>query len=157
MAAAARGTFHRTPTDTVVSRVIDGDTVELSDGRHLRYIGINTPEVRRKIGDRWIEDPEPFGREAAERNRQFVEGKHVRLEFDVQRRDHYDRLLAYVYVAGAKPGGATDGPDILVNAELLREGFAQPMTIPPNVKYAELFRRLTREARENRRGLWRLR
>ena len=146
VAAASRGTFHATPTDVVIQRAIDGDTVDLSDGRHLRYIGIDTPDVRRRRGDRWVEEPEPFGREASARNRQLVEGKRVRLEFDVQKRDRYGRLLAYVHLG-----------DLMVNAELMQEGFAQPMTIPPNVKHAELFRRLAQEARQNRRGLWRLR
>ena len=126
-----------------VKHVIDGDTVELSDGSHLRYIGINTPEVRRRSGDHWVKDPEPYAEAATERNRQWVEGKRVRLEFDVQSKDRYGRWLAYVYVAEA-----------MVNAELVREGFAQPMTIPPNVAHADLFKRLAREAREAKRGLW---
>lgn len=127
----------------VVKQIIDGDTVELADGRRLRYIGIDTPELHRKVGDRWVKKPEPFGQEAFDRNRQWVLGRRVRLEFDVQSRDRYGRLLAYVYVG-----------DIMVNAELVKEGFAQPLTIPPNVRHAELFRGLAAEARSNRRGLW---
>ena len=123
--------------------MIDGDTVELADGRLVRYIGIDTPEVRRRVADRWVVDPEPFGEAAAEANRQWVQGKNVRLEYDVQTRDRFGRLLAYVFVG-----------DIMVNAELLRDGFAQPLTIPPNVRYAERFRGLAAEARRARRGLW---
>ena len=131
------------PQGAVVSRVIDGDTIKLSDGRLVRYIGIDTPEVRRRNGQQWVKDPEPMGLEAAERNRQLVEGKPVRLEQDVQPRDRYGRLLAYVYVG-----------EMMVNEQLLREGFAQPMTIPPNVKYVERFRQAAKEAREARKGLW---
>ncbi len=129
--------------EATVKHVIDGDTVELSNGTHLRYIGINTPEVRRRSGDRWIKDPEPYAEAATERNREWVEGKRVQLEFDVQSKDRYGRLLAYVYVS-----------EVMVNAELVREGFAQPMTIPPNVAHADLFKQLAREARETKRGLW---
>ena len=88
-------------------------------------------------------DPEPFSQAATEANRRLVEGKTVRLEYDVQTRDRFGRLLAYVYVG-----------DGMVNAELVRLGFAQPMTIPPNVRYAERFRALAHEAREAHRGLW---
>jgi len=133
-----------------VRRAIDGDTIQLSDGRLVRYIGIDAPEVRRKIGERWVQDPEPFGRAATEANRQLVEGKTVRLEYDVQTHDRYGRLLAYVYVSSRQ----REGEEIMVNAELVRLGMAQPLTIPPNVKYAEVFRQLAEEAREAGRGLW---
>jgi micrococcal nuclease len=130
-----------------VRRVIDGDTLELADGRLVRYIGIDTPEVRRLDGDEWVLDPEPFSREAAEANRKLVEGRGVRLEFDVERHDRFGRLLAYVYV--------TDGGDErMVNAELLREGVARLLTIPPNVKYAERFQAAIVEAQQRQRGLW---
>ena len=136
------------PERTRVRRVVDGDTVELQDGRLLRYIGIDTPEVRRRVGDRWVVDPEPYGKAATEVNRRWVEGKGVRLEYDVQTHDRFGRLLAYVYVA------EKSGTEMMVNAELLRQGFAQPLTIPPNVRYAERFRTLAAEARDARRGLW---
>ena len=135
-------------SEAVVRRVIDGDTVQLSDGRLVRYLGIDTPEVRRREGMRWVEDPEPMGLEATAFNRRLVEGKRVRLEYDVQTHDRFRRDLAYVYVSA--PGGA----ELLVNAELVRAGFAQPLTIPPNVKYAAQFRLLAEEARRERRGLW---
>ena len=123
--------------------MIDGDTIELKDGRLVRYIGIDTPEVRRKQHGRWVADPEPFGEQATAVNRQLVEGKPVRLEYDVQTHDRYGRLLAYVYVGA-----------MMVNEELVRQGFAQPMAIPTNVRYAQRFRTLAREARQARRGLW---
>jgi len=137
-----------------VRRVIDGDTIELEDGRRVRYIGIDTPEVRRKArpgdrewrageSDRWVVDPEPFSRDATEFNRRLVEGRPVRLEQDVQTHDRFGRLLAYVYVG-----------DVMANEELLRAGYAQPMTIPPNVRYAERFRAAAADARAQHRGLW---
>lgn len=127
-----------------VARVIDGDTVELADGEKVRYIGINTPELWRKVNGRWVYDPRPFAEESAGLNRALTHGKLVRLEFDVERRDKYGRLLAYVFL----------GDGTFVNAELVRQGYAQIMTIPPNVKYVDLLLRLQREARVQKRGLW---
>lgn len=124
-------------------RVIDGDTIELTDGRLVRYIGMDTPEVRRRIGGRWVKDPEPFGEAATEMNRQLVEGRTVRLEYDVQTHDRFGRLLAYVYVG-----------DLMVNEELVRQGYAQPLTIPPNVRYVQRFREAAEAARHDGRGLW---
>lgn len=132
------------PESAVVRRAIDGDTVELSDGRLVRYIGIDTPEVRRRRGDQWVLDPEPFAEAAREANAAWVQGKRVSLEYDAERRDRHGRLLAYVYADGE-----------MVNARLVREGYAAPLTIPPNVKYAEEFRRLAADARRDRRGRWR--
>ena len=140
---AHAGAGHALPKDAVVQRVIDGDTVQLADGQMVRYIGIDAPEARRKVDDRWVEDPEPFAHEATEANRRLVEGRRVRLEYDVQTHDRYGRLLSYVYVGNA-----------MANEELVKRGFAQPLTIPPNVKYAERFRQLTEEARREGRGLW---
>lgn len=129
----------------LVKRAVDGDTIELSTKRLVRYIGIDTPEVRKKAeGGRWEYKPEPFGMEAAEFNRKLVEGKRVRLEYDVQKNDKHGRTLAYVYLG-----------DEFINAKLIEEGYAKVMTIPPNVKCVELFRKLEREAREGKRGLWR--
>jgi len=139
--------------------VIDGDTIELADGRLVRYIGIDTPEMRRRArpgdrewlageGDRWVLDPEPFAQAATDANRQLVDGRPVRLEYDVQTHDRFGRLLAYVYVT---PDG---GSEVMVNAELLNAGMAQTLTIPPDVKYVQRFRALAASARQARRGLW---
>lgn len=129
-----------------VVRVIDGDTIEVCclKGRRerVRYIGINTPETRHPT-----RGEEPGGRQATAVNRHLVEGKAVRLELDVQERDRYGRLLAYVWVT-------RNGAEVMVNAELVRLGYAQVMTVPPNVRHVGLFLRLQREAREARRGLW---
>lgn len=129
-----------------VVRTVDGDTVHvrLVDRiEKVRYIGINTPEVHHPT-----RGEEPGGRAATEINRGLVGGRAVRLEPDVQLRDRYRRLLAYVWVERA------DGVEIMVNAEMVRLGYAQVMTIPPNVRHAEMFRKLAAEAREQRRGLW---
>ncbi len=115
-----------------VAKVIDGDTVELTDGRRVRYIGINTPER-----------DQPFYDEAATINRQLVEGKRIQLELDVEAIDRYGRILAYVW---SERG--------LVNLEIVRQGFANSFTIPPNVRYQTFFRQAEREAREAERGLW---
>ena len=125
----------------IVVRVVDGDTihVRLADRiEKVRYTGVNTPEVHHpRRGE------EAGGREAAEVNHALVSGKRVRLELDVQTRDRYGRLLAYVWV-----------DDLMVNAELVRRGYAQVMTLPPNVRYQALFLKLQRDAREAGRGLW---
>ena len=136
------------PDQGRVRRVIDGDTIEHADGRLVRYIGIDTPEARRKVGDRWVTDPKPFAKAATAANRRLVAGKVVRLEYDVQTHDRYGRLLAYVYVSTG-PGG-----EVMVNAQLLREGYAQLLTIPPNVRHVESLRQIAEEARRQRRGLW---
>ena len=123
--------------------------MELDDGRLVRYIGIDAPELRRRIGGRWVMDPEPFAQAATDANVRLVEGRRVRMEYDVRTHDRFGRLLAYVYVpAGGPPG------EIMVNEELIRQGFAQLLTIPPDVKHTERFRALVEEARAARRGLW---
>ena len=123
-----------------VVEVVDGDTVEvLINGTRepVRYIGIDTPEVDPSIG------VECFGERASEANRELVAGETVRLVFDAERRDRYDRLLAYVYLG-----------ERFVNAELVREGYATTLTIPPNDTHAPLFERLERRAGAAGRGLW---
>ena len=132
------------PADRIVATVVDvvdGDTIRVQcAGRteKVRYIGMDTPETKHPLKGR-----QPGGAEAAAANRRLVEGKTVRLELDVQQRDRYRRLLAYVYVG-----------DVMVNEELLRLGYAQVMTVPPNVAHADRFLALEREAREARCGLW---
>ncbi len=124
-------------------RAIDGDTIELSNGQRVRYIGIDTPELRERDGSSWVYRPRPYAEEAKDFNRKLVEGKSVRLEFDVQKKDKYDRLLAYVYI-----------DDKMVNLEMVRQGYAMIYTYPPNVKYTEEFLAAQKEAREKNRGLW---
>lgn len=127
-------------TPAVVERVIDGDTVVLVGGEKVRYIGVDTPELQHRPKKK----AQPYAKEATEFNRGLVEGKKVRLEMDVERRDKYTRLLAYVYLEDGR----------FVNAELLKEGYAQLLTIPPNVRYVDLFTGLQKQARDAKRGLW---
>jgi len=139
-------------TNILVRRVIDGDTLQLETGERLRLIGIDTPEMHEsdklyRDAHRTKQDTstiKELGRRAYEFTKNLVEGKRVSLEFDIEKRDKYGRLLAYVYLK--------DGT--FVNAEAVRGGYASLMTIPPNVKYADLFLKLFQEARVNKRGLW---
>jgi len=127
-----------------VVSVVDGDTIQVCcigwKREKVRYIGVNTPETKHPT-----RGVEYFGKEASEANRKLVDGKTVRLEFDVQQYDKYGRTLAYIYLE--------DGT--FVNAWLVENGYAMVMTVPPNVKHHELFLKLQREARETGRGLWR--
>jgi len=142
--------------EAVVTRVVDGDTIRVSyQGKSdtVRLIGIDAPESRnnRKAkkdsarSERDIEETIAMGRKSTEFVKGLIHGgSQVALELDVQERNHYHRLLAYVYL----PDGR------MLNEEIVRAGYAAPMTVPPNVKYAGTFSRAYREARENKRGLW---
>jgi len=101
---------HCGPSEAVVKRVIDGDTVELESGEKVRYIGVDTPERGKSGYD-----------EATEFNRNMVEGKEVHLEYDQRCTDQYNRLLAYVCADST-----------MVNEELIREGHAKTLHIKPN-------------------------
>ena len=136
-----------------VAYVYDGDTIKLDNGGHVRLIGIDAPEAhdneklsrdvkRRHTGRQTQLD---MGEQASRFARALLQGQQVRLEFDVERRDRYHRLLAYVYL--------NDGT--FVNEKIIREGYAYPLTVPPNVRYADRFKQWFDEARQNRRGLWR--
>jgi micrococcal nuclease len=139
--------------DIKVKRVIDGDTLLLESGDRVRLIGIDTPEIHEskklyRDAERSKEDIktiQEMGRRAMEFTKNLVEGKRVRLELDVEKHDQYNRILAYVYLVDS---------GIFVNAKIVEEGYASVATYPPNVKYADEFVRLNREARENNRGLW---
>ena len=131
-----------TGRDTVpVDRVVDGDTAKVYyEGRsqYVRYIGIDTPESVKP------DSPvECFGEQATEANAGLIEGEDVRLVFGPERRDRFGRLLAYVYVS-----------DLMVNAELLRLGYAETLTIPPNDARSEQFDRLEGQARKADLGQW---
>ncbi len=139
-------------SNALVIRVVDGDTLKLENGVRVRLIGIDTPEMHDsskldKDSRRSGEDKsviKRLGRQSYEFTRKLVEGKYVTLEFDVEKRDYYGRLLAYAYLKDRT----------FVNAEIVKQGYASLLTYPPNVKYADLFLRLYQEARQNRRGLW---
>lgn len=126
-----------------VYAALDGDTIILTNAENVRYIGIDTPELRKKIAGEWVWSPQPYAVEAYNLNRRFVEGKRVRLEFDKESTDRYGRWLAYIFVDGK-----------MVNEELLRYGYATVYTRPPNTKYLDRLIAVEKEARENGTGLW---
>jgi micrococcal nuclease len=126
--------------------VADGDTIHVRMGSRLekvRYIGVNAPEIPHPDARGWREG----GAQAHAANLQLVARQTAWLELDTGVRDPHGRLLAYVWVQRS-------GAQVMANAEMLREGFAQVMTIPPNVRYQALFLTLQREARKAGRGLW---
>ena len=129
-------------TEAQVIKVVDGDTIKVEiDGTvyTVRYIGIDTPEtVHPSKPVQWM------GPEASEANKRLVEGQTVYLEKDVSETDRYGRLLRYIFLA--------DG--LFVNAELVRLGYAQVSTYPPDVRYQDLFLEMQQEAREAENGLW---
>lgn len=119
-----------------VQRVVDGDTVVLSGVGKSRLIGVDTPEVYGRT--------ECFGPEASAYAKRELTGRSVSYTVGREPRDRYGRRLVYVWLA--------DGRSF--NAMLLARGFAVPLTIPPNARYAGQFRGLARRARERGTGLW---
>ncbi len=118
----------------VVARVADGDTFTCRDGRRVRLIGVDTPELAQG---------EPGRRAQAALHRLLPEGSSVRLETDVSPRDRYGRVLAYAWTGSR-----------MVNEAMVREGWAMLYTVPPNVKYAERLEQAQNQARETQAGLW---
>lgn len=127
-------------TEGVVERVIDGDTVVMADGRRIRYLLIDTPEVS---GTGGASESECFAEEAAERNRQLVAGERVTLEYDTQCEDRYGRTLAYVYRG-----------ETMVNRLLISGGYAELLVIEPNKRYANELAELEEQARDQGAGKW---
>lgn len=137
--ARGRPARRRPPGDrgARVAGVVDGDTIVLAGLGRVRLIGVDTPEVHGRA--------ECYGREASAFTKRLLPpGKRVRYRLGVERRDRYGRLLAYVWL----PDGR------MVNRLLAEQGYAQPLTIPPNVAYAERFAAAARRARRAGRGLW---
>jgi micrococcal nuclease len=127
--------------EATVVYVDDGDTIDVQIGGHIervRYIGIDAPEVPHH-GQGGTQG----GEAAAQLNRAMVDRRRVRLEADVEPRDRYGRLLAYVWLG-----------DTMVNLEMVRRGYARALTIPPNLRYARWFNGAEAEARAAGRGLW---
>lgn len=119
-------------TTNIVDYVVDGDTVDLRNGERVRLIGINTPETG-----------QPYSSEAKNKLKELIEGKEITLEKDITDRDQYDRLLRYIWLG-----------DILVNLEMVRLGYANSYTYPPDVKYQDEIVAAETEAREDEIGLW---
>lgn len=124
-----------------VTKVVDGDTLWVDQPKEkVRLIGIDSPELRdtprKKAG--------AYAKESSAYLRKRLQGRKVRLEYDVRKYDQYRRTLAYVYLE--------DGT--FINAEMVRLGYATVMTVAPNVKFADKFILLQQEARKHKRGLW---
>jgi len=122
----------------VVNKIIDGDTIRLDTGETVRYLGIDAPEVYVKG-----KGAEFYARDAARYNRKLVLMKKVRLEYDIEKKDQYGRLLAYVFVKNT-----------FVNAELVKLGYAKVMIKPPNLKHKDLLLNNQKKAMAEERGLW---
>lgn len=121
-----------------VVNVVDGDTIKIETGETVRYIGIDTPET--------VHPDKPvqcYGKEASDKNTTLVEGKIVELEKDISEKDKYGRLLRYIWLG-----------DMLVNETLVREGYAQSSSYPPDIKYQDRFLAAQKLAREEQKGLW---
>jgi micrococcal nuclease len=124
-----------------VERVVDGDTFEINiDGKKekVRLIGVDTPETKKPNTPVMY-----YGKEASDYTKKRLEHKTVTLEWDIDKRDTYQRLLAYVWI-----------DDELYNRTLVKEGYARIATFPPNVKYVDLFKKDQEEARKKNTGLW---
>ena len=123
-----------------VNWVEDGDTIVLTTGQRIRYLGINTPEIDHKD-----QKAQPYGYEAKSFNKSLLTGRKIRLEFDVERFDQYGRMLAYVFL----PDGS------FVNSRLLENGMAFCLYRLPNVKYEKILYHSQLAAMAARKGLWR--
>lgn len=127
-----------TEIDARVTRVIDGDTIEIETGEKVRLIGIDAPEsVSPQKKD------ECFGAESSEYLRELLLNRQVTLKKDVSEQDSFKRLLRYVYLDG-----------IFINEALVREGYAVSRTFPPDVKFQDTLKLAEREAILNKKGLW---
>lgn len=133
------GTACSADTDYRVKWVADGDTIVLTEGSKVRYIGINAPELPRKdhVG-------EPYAAEAKRFNARLVNQKSVRLEFDIEPNDRFERRLAYVFLK--------DGT--FVNAEMLSNGYAYLLYVRPNVKYQAKLLATLQAAMSAKKGIW---
>jgi len=127
----------RMPEAAVVKRVVDGDTFETDTGDKVRLVGADTPETHGKA--------EAYGKEASEYAKRSLTGQQVWLFRDVSETDRYGRLLRFVFLAG---------DDVMFNERLVREGYANVMTISPDVAMAERFVEAERAARSEGKGLW---
>jgi micrococcal nuclease len=140
----------------LVAYVVDGDTIGVRIDRGLekvRLIGIDTPESRKneraalqaERSHRDIKTIMEFGRRAKDTLKGLLpKGTEVRIEYDVQKRDKYGRLLGYVYTAD----------NAMVNEEMVARGYAQLLTMPPNVRYADRFKKALAKSQREKRGLW---
>lgn len=134
------------PKYFTVKKIVDGDTFWIDDGSlkgiKVRLIGIDAPESRKTFK----KEAGIYGKESKAFLIQLLKGKRVRLVYDINQLDQYGRTLAYAYLEDGK----------FVNAELIKNGYAIIMTIPPNIKFADHFYQLQVHARKTKKGLWNL-
>ncbi|MGO4271172.1 thermonuclease family protein [Paenibacillus sp. TAF58] len=124
-----------------VERIVDGDTLEVTikgKKEKVRLIGVDTPETKKPNTPVMF-----YGKEASAYTKKRLEKETVELEFDVDKKDQYDRLLAYVWVG-----------EELFNRTLVQEGYARIATYPPNIKYVDAFKKDQETARNKKKGLW---
>jgi micrococcal nuclease len=119
--------------------VNDGDTIVLTNGERVRYIGINSPEI-----DHDKQRAQPYGYAARTFNKQLVLNRKIRLEFDRERHDRYGRVLAYIFLS--------DGT--FLNEYMLQEGYAFFLFYKPNLKYHRRLLNAQQEAMRTGKGLW---
>lgn len=120
-----------------VERVVDGDTVVVTNGEKIRLIGVDTPELTGPVAERC------YGQEAAALTTSLLLDKEVRLEFDIDLDDRYDRTLAYIWL-----------DEQLINTKLVEAGAARAIAYPPNTKWQQQFMDAEKVARETKMGIW---
>ena len=126
---------------THVTAVIDGDTIVVEGGQHVRVLGIDTPETVHPD----LDGPQAFGIEASDRLSDLVDGRLVALQKDVTDSDHFGRSLRHVWI-GRRLAGET----------LIREGLGHVLIIPPNMLHSDRLRKAEQSARDAKRGVWSL-
>ena len=130
-----------------VKQVVEGDLVELFDGRSIRYIGVNSPNIRQRMAGKWIVASEPLSFEAKSFNQGLIQDKKIRLEFDALGEDNFGNTLAYSFLK-------KDNKEVFVNSEVIRNGFGLFTVSIPNIKYIEELAEAQREAFQQKRGIW---
>lgn len=126
-----------------VAKVVDGDTIELTNGQKVRYIGVNTPETKHPT-----KGVECFGKEASTKNKELVEGKEIIMTKDVSETDRYGRLLRFIYVKQASDSA------LFINNYLVEQGYAYASSYPPDVSKNDDFSEAQQYAQQNNKGLW---
>jgi micrococcal nuclease len=133
-----------------VVKILDGDTIRVKDhffANTIRLIGVDTPEVYGKL--------QPFGPEASAYTKKLLTDQEVWIELDHGEHDKYGRMLGYVYLEKADGDWEAEGKNFIqVNLELARVGLARVLTIPPNVRYKNLYIEAEAEAKKSKLNLW---
>lgn len=134
-----------------IKKVVDGDTVRSSEGKKIRLIGINAPELEKPEKH---QAAEMYSQEAYQCLKNLVEGKKVYVEYDQEQKDQYGRELCYLWTEVPQKISKENLCKYNVNAYLLHEGYARTYTFKPNVKYSSLFHEIEQDAKADKRGIW---